>query len=42
MIHAAEADFTDDDRSFNAGTFVIREEDNPEVDLGAILDLAGA
>ena len=42
VIHAAEADFTDDDRSFNAGTFVIREEDNPEVDLGAILDLAGA
>ena len=42
VIHAAEADFTDDDRAFNAGTFVIREEDNPEVDLGAILDLAGA
>ena len=42
VIHAAEADFTDDDRSFDAGTFVIREEDNPEVDLGAILDLAGA
>ena len=42
VIHAAEADFTDDDRSFNAGTFVIREEDNPEVDLGAVLDMAGA
>ena len=42
VIHAAEVDFTDDDRSFNAGTFVIREEDNPEVDLGAVLDLAGA
>ena len=29
VIHAARADFTEDDREFNAGTFVIREEDNP-------------
>ena len=42
MIHAAEAPFSDDDREFNAGTFVIREEDNPEVDLSAVLDQAGA
>ena len=42
MIHAAEAPFSDDDREFNAGTFVIREEDNPEVDLSAVLDRAGS
>ena len=42
VIHAAEAGFTDDDRSFGAGTFVIRAEDNPEVDLGAVLETAGA
>ena len=42
VIHAAESPFTDDDREFNAGTFVIREEDNPEVDLSAVLDQAGA
>ena len=41
VIHAAESSFTDDDRSFNAGTFVIREEDNPDVDLGMVLDQAG-
>ena len=42
VIHAAEASFTDDDREFNAGTFVIRESDHPEVDLGIILEEAGA
>ncbi len=42
VIHAAEADFTDDDREFNAGTFVIREQDNPTVDLAAVLEQAGA
>ena len=42
VIHAAEADFTDDDREFNAGTFVIREADNPATDLEAVLDQAGA
>ena len=41
VIHAAEADFTDDDREFNAGTFVIREQDNPTVDLAAVLEQAG-
>ena len=42
VIHAAESTFTDDDREFNAGTFVIREDDNPTVDLGTVLDQAGA
>ncbi len=42
VIHAAESSFTDDDREFNAGTFVIREDDNPEVDLTTVLDRAGA
>ena len=42
VIHAAEAGFTDDDREFSAGTFVIREEDNPAVDLATVLDQAGA
>ena len=42
VIHAAEADFTDDDREFNAGTFVIREADNPTVDLATVLEQAGA
>ncbi|MDE2981355.1 MAG: hypothetical protein OXU74_09180 [Gemmatimonadota bacterium] len=42
VIHAAESAFTDDDREFNAGSFVIREEDNPTVDLGAVLEQAGA
>ena len=42
VIHAAEAGFTHDDREFNAGTFVIREEDNPATDLEALLDQAGA
>ena len=41
-IHAAAAPFTADDRDFNAGTFVIREEDNPAADLSAVLDRAGA
>ncbi len=42
VIHAAEAPFGDDDREFNAGTFVIREEDNAELDLSVVLDQAGA
>ncbi|MDE2875998.1 MAG: M14 family zinc carboxypeptidase [Gemmatimonadota bacterium] len=42
VIHAARADFTEDDREFNAGTFVIREEDNGGVDLSAVLEQAGA
>ena len=42
VIHAAEAAFTDDDREFNAGTFVIREEDNPTADLETVLEQAGA
>ena len=42
VIHAAESAFTDDDREFNAGTFVIREDDNPEIDLTIVLDQAGA
>ena len=42
VIHAAESAFIDDDREFNAGTFVIREEDHPTVDLAAVLDQAGA
>ena len=42
VIHAAEASFTDDDREFNPGTFVIRESDHPEMDLGMILEEAGA
>ena len=42
VIHAARAGFTEDDREFNAGTFVIREEDNAGVDLSAVLDQAGA
>ncbi len=42
VIHAAEASFTDDDREFNAGTFLIREEDHPEMDLGMVLNQAGA
>ena len=42
VVHAAEASFTDDDREFNAGTFVIREADHPEMDLGAVLEQAGA
>ncbi len=42
VIHAAEAPFSDDDREFNAGSFVIREEDHPEVDLAAVLDRAGS
>ncbi len=42
VIHAAEASFTDDDREFNAGTFVIRESDHPEMDLGMVLNQAGA
>ena len=42
VIHAAEESFSDGDREFNPGTFVIREEDNPEVDLAARLEAAGA
>ena len=42
VIHAAEASFTDDDREFNAGTFVIREQDHPEMELSAVLEQAGA
>ena len=42
VVHAAEASFTDDDREFNAGTFVIREADHPEMDLGMVLEQAGA
>ena len=42
VIHAAQAGFTDDDREFNAGTFVIREEDHPTTDLEAVLARAGA
>ena len=42
VIHAAEESFSDGDRTFNAGTFVIREEDNPEVELAVALDQAGA
>ena len=42
VIHAAEASFTDDDREFNPGTFVIRESDHPEMDLGMVLEEAGA
>ena len=40
VIHAAQESFSDGDRDFNAGTFVIREEDNPEADLAMRLDAA--
>ena len=42
VIHAAQESFSDGDREFRPGTFVIREEDNPEVDLAARLAAAGA
>ncbi len=41
VIMAAEASFTEDDRRFNAGTFVIREADNPNTDLPVLLAEAG-
>ena len=41
VIHAAQESFTDGDREFNPGTFVVREEDNPEIDLAVRLDAAG-
>ncbi len=40
-IMAAETEFTSDDRAFGAGSFVVRETDNPGADLAAILDQAG-
>lgn len=40
-IAAAQQAFTADGRSFGAGSFVVREADNPEVDLAAALDEAG-
>ena len=42
VVHAARESFADDGREFNAGTFVIREEDNPGVDLAERLAAAGA
>jgi len=42
VIHAAEAHFANDDRGYNAGTLVIREADNPMVDLETVLKQAGA
>ena len=42
VVHAAQEAFSDGNRDFNPGTFVIREEDNPEVDLAARLEAAGA
>ena len=42
VVHAAQEAFSDGDRDFNPGTFVIREADNPELDLAARLADAGA
>lgn len=41
VVMAAGGSFEHDDRTFRAGTFVIREADNPLVDLSALLDQAG-
>ena len=40
-IAAAESAFEDDDRGFNAGTFVLRAADHPDTDLAAVLEEAG-
>lgn len=40
-VMAASASFDNDDRAFRAGTFVIRQADNPSADLAALLDQAG-
>lgn len=40
-VMAAEAAFSSGDRSFGPGSFVIREADNPGVDLSALLQQAG-
>ncbi|MGI9629240.1 MAG: hypothetical protein ACR2QM_20625, partial [Longimicrobiales bacterium] len=41
VIHSAEAAFEDDDRSFNAGSFILRSADHPGVELDQVLDQAG-
>lgn len=40
-VMAASTSFEDDDRAFRAGSFVIRQADNPSADLAALLDQAG-
>lgn len=40
-VTAAEAGFEEGDRLFRPGSFVIRQADNPGVDLAALLDEAG-
>lgn len=40
-VTAAETPFTSGDRSFGAGSFVVRETDNPGADLARVLDQAG-
>ncbi|NNF28045.1 MAG: hypothetical protein HKN73_12540, partial [Gemmatimonadetes bacterium] len=40
-IAAAESPFESEDRTFNAGTFVLNAADHPGVDLDALLDEAG-
>lgn len=41
IVMAAQDPFEDDDRAYNAGSFVIRTSDNVGVDLAQLLDQAG-
>ncbi len=42
VVHAAESPFSDGGREFGAGSFIIRQEDHPTIELDGVLADAGA